>query len=138
MEVQIEWQELQRRNNRLWSANYCLYAYVHPVRERLLYLGKVCGSTVRQRLHGEHKWQLFRDLQRQYAIEGFRVLVGTLILEPGRRRTAELIADVESLLIHRLKPFGNISATRSRISRPGLAVSCIGAWPFARTGFRDV
>lgn len=138
MNVRIDWLELKRQTNRLWCANYCLYAYLHPRRNWLLYLGKVCGSTVRQRLQGGHKERLFRDIEREYGIEDFRVLVGALILEPGRRRTPEVIADVESLLIYRLKPYGNISATRSRISRLGLAISCTGVWPFVRAGFRDV
>ncbi len=138
MNVQVDWLELKRHTNRLWYANYCLYAYLHPFRNWLLYVGKVCGCTVRQRLQGKHKEQVFRDIEREYGIESVRVLVGGLLLEAGRRRTPELIADVESLLIYRLKPYANISASRSRINRPGLAISCTGAWPFVRTGFRDV
>jgi hypothetical protein len=138
MEVQLHWTELQRERNRLWSANYCLYGYLHSERDWLLYIGKAGGSTVRQRLSGDHKNRLFRDIRKEYGIEAVRVLVGVLELEPGRRRTSELLADVESLLIMRLQPYGNISVTLSRIARPGLRVHCIGAWPFKRASFRDV
>jgi hypothetical protein len=137
MDVWVHWAELQRERNRLWSANYCLYSYLHPERDWLLYVGKVGGSTVRQRLSGDHKQRLFRDFRKDYGIEGVRVLVGVLELEKGRYRTPELLADVESLLIIRLQPYGNISATKNRISRPGLRVHCVGDWPFKRASFRD-
>jgi hypothetical protein len=81
---------------------------------------------------------LFRDIRKDYGIDGVRVFVGALELENGRYRTFELLADVESLLIMRLQPYGNISATMSRIARPNLRVHCIGAWPFARASFRDL
>jgi hypothetical protein len=137
MDLSVHWTELQRERNRLWSANYCLYAYLHPERDWLLYLGKAGGSTVRQRLSGDHKHRLFRDIRREYGIEGVRVLVGVLELERGRYRTSELLADVESLLIKRLQPYGNISARSHRISRPGMRVHCVGGWPFRRESFRD-
>lgn len=135
--VWVHWTELQNDRNRLWSANYCLYAYLHPKRDWLLYVGKAGGSTVRQRLSGDHKHRLFRDLKKHYGIEGVRVLVGGLELEEGRYRTAELLADVESLLIKRLQPYGNISARSHRTARPGMRVHCVGDWPFNRSAFRD-
>jgi hypothetical protein len=64
-------------------------------------------------------------------------VVGLLELEKGHYRTNELLADVESLLIMRCQPYGNSSATRSRTSRPGLRVHCIGDWPLKRASFRD-
>jgi hypothetical protein len=137
MDVWVHWKELQRRRNRLWSANYALYAYLHPERDWLLYLGKAGGATVRQRLSGDHKHQLFRDLNKDYGIESVRVLVGVLELEAGRKRTSELLADVESLLIKRLLPYGNIKARSHRISRPGMRVHCVDGWPFKRASFRD-
>src|SRR5712692_6555124 len=117
MDVWVHWAELRREQNRLWSANYCLYSYLHPHRDSVLYIGKAGGSTVRQRLSGDHKYWLFQDIRKDYRIEGVRVLVGVLELEKGRYRTSELLADVESLLIMRLQPYGNRSGTKSRISR---------------------
>jgi hypothetical protein len=137
MNVWVHWEELLSKRNRLWTANYCLYAYLHPTRDWLLYMGKAGGCTVWERLGGEHKNQLFRDFKKDYGIEGVRVLVGLLELEKGRYRTSQLLADVESLLIRRLLPYGNISSRSQRISRPGTHVQCEGAWPFKRRAFRD-
>jgi hypothetical protein len=137
MDVWVHWVELNSDRNRLWSANFCLYAYLHAKRDWLLYVGKAGGSTVRQRLSGDHKYRLFRDIRKDYGIEDVRVLVGGLEVEEGRKRTSELLADVESLLIKRLQPYGNTSARSQRIHRPGMRVHCVGAWPFKRAEFRD-
>jgi len=59
--------------------------------------------------------------------------------EAAQRITRQLILDVESLLIHSIKPWGNMQSTRSRsISRPGLTVKCEGkVWPIAKRTFHD-
>jgi hypothetical protein len=135
--VEIPWVELNKDRHPLWQAAFCLYAYLHPERDRLLYIGKADLQTVRQRLHGDHKDDLFDFFLNRYGIEHVRVLHGDLVLEDGRRRSSELLADVESLLIIRLKPPGNVASTRSRTYRPGLRVRCTGSWPFRRAGFHD-
>lgn len=94
-------------------------------------------QTVRQRLHGDHKAELFDFVSQRYGIEAVRVLQGDLVLEDGRRRSSPLLADVKSLLIMRLQPSGNVANTCSRSYRPGLRVQCTGDWPFRRTGFHD-
>lgn len=137
MRVEVKWTALSEDRHPLWSASLCLYAYLHPERDWLLYIGKADFSTVRKRLHGAHKEQLFRDLYRRYQLEQVRVRHGELILEEGRRRSSELLADIESLLIMRLKPFGNVQSRRTRTRRPGLRVLCTGDWPFKRTRFHD-
>jgi hypothetical protein len=137
MLVEVNWTYLEGNRHPLWADNFCLYAYLHPERDWLLYVGKADYSTVRQRLHGDHKADLFDDIQRRYGIDDVRVLHGELHLEEGRRRSSELLADVESLLIMRLQPFGNIQSRRSRITRPGLRVHCVGDWPFKRFRFHD-
>ena len=138
MRVDVEWTWLDEEDHPLWGDQYCLYAYLHPERDWLLYIGKADYSTVRQRLHGDHKGQLYADLQREYGIDEFRVLHGDVQPENGRRRTSELLADVESLLIMRWQPFGNVQSRQSRIPRPGLRVDCVGEWPFKRARFHDV
>ena len=137
MLVEVLWSELDDDRDPLWSGKFCLYAYLHAQRDWLLYVGKADYSSVRRRLHGAHKDQLFADIDRQYGTEQVRVLHGDLILEDGRRRSSELLTDVESLLIMRLQPRGNIQSRRSRISRRGLRVHCVGDWPFKRFRFPD-
>ncbi len=135
--VEIPWLELRDRRDPAWQADFCLYAYLHPERNWLLYIGKADYQTVRQRLHGDHKADLFDFFWDRYGIEDVRVLQGDLLLEDGRRRSSELLADVETLLIMKLQPPGNVASTRSRICRPGLRLKCTSDWPFKRTGFHD-
>lgn len=137
MQIEVEWTYLDDERDELWSDRLCLYSYLHPARDWLLYVGKADFATVRGRLNGDHKARLFADIRRKYGVDEVRVLHGELVPEEGRRRTSELLADVESLLIMRLRPFGNIQSTRSRISRPGMWVRCTGEWPFTRSRFHD-
>ena len=137
LRVEIPWEELRDPQDPCWGATFCLYAYLHPDRNRILYIGKSDYQTVRQRLYGDHKADLFDFLWRQYRIEQVRVLQGDLVLDGGGRRSSQLLADVESLLIMRLQPPGNVAYTRSRAYRPGLRIQCTGDWPFKRSGFHD-
>jgi hypothetical protein len=139
MDVWIHWTLLDSDDDPRWDEQYCLYAYLLPRQVRLLYIGKADYSTIRSRWYGEHKDELFEDIWDAYGIgdDEVRVLHGEFELEEGYRRSSELLADVESLLIKRLQPFGNISATRSRIARPGLRVYCEGDWPLRRSHFHD-
>lgn len=136
--IEVEWTFLDDGRHPLWADCFCLYAYLHPDLDRLLYVGKADYSTVRARLHGDHKSDVFDDISREYGIDQVRVLHGELLLEEGRRRSSELLGDVESLLIMRLQPFGNIQSRSSRIIRPGLRVRCTGDWPFKRFRFHDI
>jgi hypothetical protein len=138
MSVEVNWTSLDNSRDTLWADQLCLYAYLHPNRDWLLYIGKADFSSIRQRLYGDHKSELFRDIRREYGVGEVRVLHGDIELETGQRRSSELLADVESLLIMRLKPFGNIQSTKSRIQRLGLRVRCTGDWPFKRVQFHDV
>ena len=137
MDVWVHWTRLDSDDDPRWDEQYCLYAYLHPTRDRLLYIGKADYSTVRARFRGEHKDQLFEDIWRVYGFDEVRVLHGELELEAGYRRSSQFLTDVESLLIKRLQPFGNISTTRTRIARSGLRVHCEGDWPFKRKRFHD-
>lgn len=74
-----------------------------PARDWLLYVGKADFATVRRRLTGDHKAALFGDIRREYGVDVVRVLHGAFTLETGGRRTSELLADAESLLIKRLR-----------------------------------
>ena len=138
MLIEVDWTDISDERHRLWLDQLCLYAYLHPRRAWLLYLGKADFCTVRQRLRGAHKDRLFEDCWNEFGIDEFRVLHGRLVLDDGCRRSSELLSDVESLLIKRLLPFGNIQCRTQRIARPNTRVVCSGDWPFKRARFHDV
>lgn len=82
MQVRADWTELGEHDHDLWSAECCLYAYLHPVRSWLLYIGKADYCTVRSRMRGDHKNQLFSDVAGEFRIDvdALRVLHGYLHL----------------------------------------------------------
>lgn len=137
MLIDVEWSHLEGDDDPLWDTQLCLYVYLHPKRDWLLYVGKADFSTIRKRLTGKHKESLFCDLQDSYGIDEIRVMHGDLNLVDGGRRTSAVLSDTESLLITRLQPFGNIMSRNSRIQRPGMRVHCTGDWPFNRWRFHD-
>lgn len=63
--------------------------------------------------------------------------VGMIDWGEGARYSLEKLADVESLLIKRLRPRGNIMSLNNRICRPGVRVLCGGNWPHTRATFVD-
>jgi len=138
MNVLIHWTALRRLSNMLWDVDRCLYVYLHPQRDQLLYVGKADYCTVRQRMRGDHKDHLFYELSSHYKYPVGthpRVLQGDLELPIGQRFSSALLHDIESLLIRRLDPWGNIN--RGQHWRPGLQVDCVGVWPLRRSRFRD-
>lgn len=106
----------------------CLYAYLDHQTDELLYLGKADQQSVRQRMSGRHKNDIYRYLERTRNLDALRPLVGELRLDQHQRYSGALLTDVESLLINRLLPPCNIACIRSRVSRPGLTVVCRGDW----------
>ena len=136
--IVVDWTGLKSHWNPLWLASLCLYAYGH-VRVPILYIGKCgCTSTVDSRWNCAHKDDLFDFFEDEYGIRKVAILHGKIIVPAGRRLSPELIRDIESLLIYRLCPPGNIACTRSRTRRPGLRVKCTGHWPLKRDWFWDV
>jgi hypothetical protein len=117
--------------------SYGLYAYLRPRNAEILYIGKAAGRTILQRLRDPDKEALFDDLKRERGISAIRVIVAEV--EATQRVTRELILDAESLLIHEIKPWGNVqSVARRDISRPGLTVVCKGlVWPLHERTFHD-
>lgn len=83
------------------------------------------------------KGALWDYIEEEFGIHSHDVLVATIAIPDGNRLLSALIADLESLLIIRLKPPGNILSLRTRISRPGLQIGCQGDWPLRRSKFRD-
>ena len=138
LQVVVDWQTLRSKRDPLWEACFCLYAYLHPQRRSLLYVGKADYCSIRQRWRGEHKDDLFDFFEESYGLRGVEVIQGEIEMPSKRRLSSALVCDIESLLIYRLRPPGNIAATRSRTLRPGLRVKCTGDWPLKRDGFWDV
>lgn len=138
MSVRVHWTDIQSLEDPRWKDNCGLYAYTKTGGREILYLGKMDGCTVRQRWNARDKTAFWRDLEKQRGIFHHGVIVGDVIISAGSRLTRELICDIESLLIHKVRPWGNIACLKSRISRPGLRVSCTGNWPLSERVFLDV
>ena len=137
-DVVLSWSLPYRdRDDPRWNYSLGLYAYLRPRGMEILYIGKVYGCTVWQRLGARDKKQLWVHLERNCGIRGIRVIVGEF--RTTLMRTRQLVQDVESLLIYSIKPCCNIQARTARnISRPGLVVRCQGgAWPHPHRTFRD-
>ncbi len=136
--ITIKWQDANRNSDCL-RYNRALYAVLHPNGTEILYLGKADGSTVKSRRDADDKHERVWDrMDEELGLKKNGFIVGTFYLPEERRLTRELINDVESLLIHRIKPQLNTSSKDSRgYSRPGMAVRCEGCWPLPQRIFRD-
>lgn len=119
-----------------WDLSHCLYAYLGPPNEEILYIGKSWGVSVRQRWVRSAKPDFWDQLERARGIRQHRPVVGLVQPSSEARLTAQLLADIESLLIYVEQPWGNIQSRASRIRRPGLLVQCRGDWP-GRKVYRD-
>jgi hypothetical protein len=137
MNVIVDWRVLSDADPG-WSFDCALYAYCAVDHSEILYIGKTDGTTVRRRWNHSAKETFWDALEGERRIFRHVALAGEIALETQRRLTRELAADIESLLIKRVKPWGNIQCRASRISRPGLRIRCAGAWPLASCEFRDV
>jgi hypothetical protein len=131
MHVDVNWLLVDDDDDEAWGWTCALYAYLHPTAPEILYIGKTDGTTVRGRLKATDKMNFWRDLERERGLFEHRVLIAEISTQA--RLTRQLLADVESLLIFAIEPWGNIAARRSRIDRPGLVVKNRGRyWPGPR------
>lgn len=124
----------------LWDLRRGLYAYINVIDEgegEILYVGKVDGTTVRRRWNRSGKPNFWDSIESERQIYVHGVIVGVISIQPGRRLSRQLLYDVESLLINRICPWGNIQCRNSRISSPGLVVRCEGEWPLQQNLFID-
>jgi hypothetical protein len=92
------------------------------------------GTSVRQRWNRSAKDGFWEDLEKQRRVYQHCLLAGDVDPLRRLRLTRQLLADIESLLIRRISPWGNIQCQRTRIIRPGLRVRCLGEWPLERLG----
>lgn len=142
MRARVRWHVVGDDSDPRWRNNCGLYAYLAPDSREILYLGKVDGCTVRQRWRAPDKMVFWRALERERSLFQHVVIVGEveLVADGGSapRLTRQKLADIESLLIMEVQPWGNVAARRSRISRPSMRVSCAGAWPLREKTFVDL
>lgn len=135
LDVGVNWALLNSNRDALWGLRRVLYVWCHPETHRVLYVGKADYRSVRQRFSCPSKDSVWDYLQRTFGLNEVDVRVGELLTDA--RLTVELLADTETLLIRRLLPCCNVQCTRTRISRPGLRVTCSGDWPESRSTFLD-
>ena len=135
-DVHVERRTVMRADDEKWQYWRCLYVYVCPTERDILYLGKADRCTVRERWIGADK-RSWRDWAIDQDIERVHLHVGMIDWGDGARYTPEKLADVETLLIKRLRPRGNVQAIQNRVCRPGVRVLCGGNWPHKRTAFVD-
>ena len=61
MHLVVDWTELDHTGeDERWDLQWCLYAYMHPGNDELLYLGKADRSSTWDRLRGSHKENTIR------------------------------------------------------------------------------
>lgn len=138
MDVNVTWRRISGDRDPLWEKSRSLYAYFRG--KKPLYIGKAEEKTVRQRFTAGDKANLFDWLadQHKLSVDSFDVLVGIPQAEAGRRVTYKVLRDLDSLLIYRLRPVGNIKGIMTIGIRRQLRVFCNGAWPLARAAFRNI
>lgn len=133
MDVVISWKRLTPQNS---SDSRVLYANINSISDEIVYIGKADFCSVDERLNGRDKESLYRHYEKIGIIK-VRTIVGYIGLEEQKRLSQELLSDIESLLIKRIKPTGNVQSLKSRISRPGMRIFCEGNWPLEKATFID-
>lgn len=134
MGIRINWERLGPQS-KAWNYRHVLYAYLDSHDKEIVYIGLAWHRTVLQRFNDPDKRNLFEFLRDELGIESVTILVGDV--EMDGRLTRQLLSDVESLLIRRLQPAGNIMGRKSRIARPGMRLQCEKQWPHKRLRFID-
>lgn len=138
MLVKIKWRYISGKKDPKWDWCRALYAYLTVDRDEILYLGKAYKCSVIERWHRAAKKGFWNELETQRGIKKHVVMVGDIFLPEGSNLTDPLISDIESLLIKRINPWGNLKSVKKRISRPGLRVECKGSWHGWKREYRDI
>lgn len=136
MSIKIRWYKIDEDNKILWRVNRGIYAYLSPYGE-ILYIGKVNGTTVRKRFQRSAKSRYWDFVENDLGHFETEVMVGIIEFPEGSRHSRQKLSDIESLLINKIQPSGNIACRSTRISRPGLTVTCCGNWHYTRKKFVD-
>jgi len=120
-----------------WRWSVCMYAYLHPGTQDVLYVGKTDQMTVRARFVSNFK-RKFHDLYARLGILKVDVIAARVELAVSSRLTSQWLDDLESLLIISLQPPLNDRNRKSRRNaRPGTVVVCTGDWPLESARFVD-
>ncbi len=135
MSIEIEWRTLSAASKE-WHHNHVLYSYLDPHTDRILCVGMAWRRSVKQRFTDRDKRSVFDFFHDELGLDVVKVQVGEAWMEG--RLTRQLLSDIESLLIKRLKPIGNIMCRVTRISRQGMRLECFHEWPHERTRFVDL
>ena len=116
----------------------CLYLYA-SADNQILYIGQVGAnsSSVRKRWTRSGKSLCWDFIETELGVYEHSLLVGSIFTPGEKRMTRQVLTDVETLLIYYLKPPANLAAIHTRISRPGLVVTCTGDWPVPSKTFID-
>lgn len=136
MLVRVHWYDPDEHPD-LWKLCRGLYLYGHPEEDEILYIGKVDGTTVRRRWNRGAKRGFWEALEADRNLHEHTLLAGVIELEAGNHLSRAMICDIESLLINRIQPWGNIQCRNTRIMRAGLSVLCEGEWSYAPNFFRE-
>ncbi len=131
LDLTVDWREAKDGGDAR-----CLYAYVDPATGDVLYIGVADRCSVAERWNGHRGDGVFAFFEDQLGLEEWDTLVGDVELVAGMERLSpELLLDIETLLIRRLRPRGNKQMPEPR--RPGMRFTCEGAWPLDRRVFVD-
>ncbi|HAY34440.1 MAG TPA: hypothetical protein DCY06_09915 [Bacteroidetes bacterium] len=129
MKIEIKWTDISDDDSHhLWNAKYVLYAYFHPEKDKLLYIGKCLSTTVKCRWQGKDKLIGFWKQLKDEGIHEHSIAVGELKIKDKHEFTDILLKDIESLLIFSLRPWGNIQCVNSIILSHKLKIFCKGDW----------
>ena len=134
MAIEIKWKTMLA-DSKEWYHTHVAVRLVHPDTGDILYVGMAWHRTVRQRFTDRDKQALFNFFSEEFGLADVDVRVGEVRMDG--RLTRQLLSDVESLLIKRLQPAGNIMCRASRISRRGMRLECLNEWPHQRARFVD-
>ena len=114
-----------------WYGNNCVYAYHIPPFEALVhYIGEAVNSTPWDRYQGHEKDGLNDKVRLSAGSQGFNIFIAYPIREDGKQVTAQLIHDIESVLIYYLQPFENEKKKKSINVNYPLSIENKGEWPF--------
>src|ERR1041384_2126456 len=98
MNTPLQWTRIRPNTNDLWRLRRVLYAYTTPDLREVLYVGKALTTTVAQRWDAADKTNFWHDLETHRGVFGHQVIVGEPLLPLNSRFSAELLADMESLI----------------------------------------